>query len=87
MAEVGIRIKIMPEDTDIDLDALQEQVLAAVPDTVRVSHVDIVPVAFGLKALVVDFIASDDSPDALEEALSSVEGVARAEVEQVGRLF
>ncbi|HDS59609.1 MAG TPA: elongation factor 1-beta [Thermoplasmatales archaeon] len=87
MAEVGIRMKIMPEGTDVDLDELQERVLAAVPDNVRVSNVDVAPVAFGLKALVIDFIAGDESPDALEEALSGVEGVARAEIEQVGRLF
>lgn len=87
MAQVGIKIKIMPEGTDIDLDDLKERVLAAVPDGVTVSHIDIAPVAFGLKALVIDVIAGDESPDALEEALSSVEGVARAEIEQVGRLF
>ena len=62
MAEVGISIKIMPEGTDVDLDQLRERVLAAVPNNVKVSDVAVVPVAFGLKALVIDFITGDESP-------------------------
>jgi elongation factor 1-beta len=87
MAEVGITIKVMPEGTDVDLDELRERVLAAVPQEIKVSNVNVAPVAFGLKALVIDFIAGDESPDALEDAIAAVEGVARAEIEKVGRLF
>jgi elongation factor 1-beta len=87
MAEVGISIKVMPEGTDVDLEVLRERVMAAVPDGITVADVTVMPVAFGLKALVIDFIAGDESPDALEEAIAGVEGVARAEIEKVGRLF
>jgi len=87
MAEVGISIKVMPEGTEVDPDQLRERVLAAVPNNVKVSDVAVVPVAFGLKALVIDFITGDESPDALEEAITSVDGVSRAEIEKVGRLF
>ena len=87
MAEVGISIKVMPEGTDVDLVDLRARVLAAVPDGITVANVTETPVAFGLKALVIDFIAGDESPDALEAAIMAVDGVARAEIEKVGRLF
>lgn len=87
MGDVGITLKVMPTGTEVDLESLEERVLEAVPDTAKVQGTNIAPVAFGLKAVMLDLVTGDESPDALVDTLSSVDGVARIEVEKVGRLF
>ncbi|MEA2054667.1 MAG: elongation factor 1-beta [Candidatus Thermoplasmatota archaeon] len=87
MGEVGITIKIMPDGMNIDLENLKERVVETIPGGIKVTNTEIVPIAFGLKALVLDMIMGDESPDELVDRISSAEGVARAEIEKVGRLF
>ncbi|MFO8132895.1 MAG: elongation factor 1-beta [Thermoplasmatota archaeon] len=87
MGDVGITLKIMPTGTEIDLEALKERVIEMVPDTAKVQGTDIAPVAFGLKAVMLDLVTGDESPDELVDTLSEVDGVARIEIEKVGRLF
>jgi translation elongation factor aEF-1 beta len=87
MGDVGITLKVMPTGTEIDLESLKERVLEAVTDTAKVQGTDIAPVAFGLKAVMVDLVTGDESPDELVDMLSEVDGVARIEIEKVGRLF
>ena len=48
---------------------------------------EVVPVAFGLKALLINMVMQDESPDELIEKISEMEGVGRAEIEKVGRLL
>ncbi len=87
MGDVGITLKIMPTGTEVDLEALKERVIETVPDTAKVQGTDITPVAFGLKAVMLDLVTGDESPDELVDTLSEVDGVARIEIEKVGRLF
>jgi elongation factor 1-beta len=87
MGEVGITIKVMPDGMDIDLEELKDKVIKTIPEGIKVSGANIVPIAFGLKALVIDMIMGDESPDELVDAISSIDGVSRAEIEKVGRLF
>jgi len=87
MGDVGITLKIMPTGTEVDLESLRERVIEAVPDTAKVQGTDIAPVAFGLKAVMLDLVTGDESPDELVDMLAEVDGVARIEIEKVGRLF
>ena len=87
MGEVGIIVKIMPESMEIDLEKLKEKVKEVVPEGVKITKTDVAPIAFGLKALLVEMITKDESPDELMEKISGIEGVSRAEIEKVGRLF
>ena len=77
----------MPTGTEVDLESLRERVIEAVPDTAKVQGTDIAPVAFGLKAVMLDLVTGDESPDELVDMLAEVDGVARIEIEKVGRLF
>ena len=77
----------MPTGTEVDLESLRERVIEAVPDTAKVQGTDIAPVAFGLKAVMLDLVTGDESPDELVDMLAGVDGVARIEIEKVGRLF
>ncbi|KAA0001971.1 MAG: elongation factor 1-beta [Thermoplasmata archaeon] len=87
MGEVGITIKIMPEDMEIDLEELKKKIEEVVPERIKIMKTEVTPVAFGLKALLFDMIMQDESPDELIEKISDVEGVGRAEIEKVGRLL
>ena len=88
MARVIITLKIMPEDVDVDLEDLLERIKVAVPDGTDVRANEIVPVAFGLKALRMN-VARDESmggTDDIEAAITQLEGVAQVEVETVSRM-
>ncbi|MHA1246186.1 MAG: elongation factor 1-beta [Candidatus Thorarchaeota archaeon] len=88
MARVIITLKIMPEDVDVDLDALLEKIKENIPEGTDVRATEIVPIAFGLKALRMN-VAREESmggPDDIEEAISALDGVAQVEVERVSRM-
>ncbi|MHA1904247.1 MAG: elongation factor 1-beta [Candidatus Thorarchaeota archaeon] len=88
MARVVITLKIMPEDVDVDFDNLLERIKIAIPDGTDVRANEVVPVAFGLKALRMN-VARDESmggTDDIEAAISGLEGVAQVEVEMVSRM-
>lgn len=88
MARVIITIRVMPEGVDVDLDDLLERIRQNVPEGTDVRANEVVPVAFGLKALRIN-LARDESlggTDDIEEALGNLEGVAQVEVETVSRI-
>jgi elongation factor 1-beta len=88
MARVVVTLKIMPEDVDVDLENLLERIKTSIPDGTDVRATEVVPVAFGLKALRMN-VAREESmggTDDIEEAIGSLEGVAQVEVEMVSRM-
>ena len=88
MARVIITIRVMPEGVEVDLDDLLERIRKNVPEGTDVRANEVVPVAFGLKALRIN-LARDESlggTDDIEEALGNLEGVAQVEVETVSRI-
>ncbi|MFX1264013.1 MAG: elongation factor 1-beta [Promethearchaeota archaeon] len=88
MARVVVTLKIMPDDVDVDLDALLERIRKIIPEGTDIRATEIAPVAFGLKALRMN-IAREESmggTDDVETAINSLEGVAQVEVERVSRM-
>lgn len=79
MGSVALILKVMPESPDIDLEAMKAAMRAKVPS---IQDIQEEPIGFGLKALKVMAVVSDQGgeTDALEEALSTIEGVERAEI-------
>jgi len=88
MGEVGIIYKIMPSDTDVDLNDLKERISGSVKSPAKVNQIEEKPVAFGLKALEVQIIMDDKSGGAeeLEKNLGELEGVQSVEVIHIGLL-
>jgi elongation factor 1-beta len=89
MGEAAVKMRVMPESTDVDLTKLKESIKAAVPGFARLHAIEEKPIAFGLKALIVVTIMDDKgghSPDEIETAVSKVAGVESVEVEEVGLL-
>ena len=88
MARVVMTMKIMPDGVEIDLDNLLEKIKSNVPDGTDCGAVEIQPVAFGLKAIRMNFVRDESlgGTDDIEAAISALEGVAQVEVEMVSRM-
>ncbi|MDG6225544.1 MAG: elongation factor 1-beta [Candidatus Thermoplasmatota archaeon] len=88
MGDVLIRYKVMPEGTDVDLQAISDRFATYVPEHGRVSQSEIVPAFFGLKMLMWAVVLDDKKGggEELEEKLNSTEGVQSVEVVEMGLL-
>jgi elongation factor 1-beta len=89
MGDAAVRMKVMPESMDVDLKKLAEEIRKVVPSFAKLHAIQEMPIAFGLKALIVVTIMDDKggrSPDEIEEAVRNLPGVESAEVEEVGLL-
>jgi len=88
MSKVAAKIKVMPQSPEVDLDALEERLEAALPEGAKINGFERDDVAFGLVALLPTVIVPDDAggTDAVEEAFADVDEVESVEVQNVGRL-
>ncbi|MGZ0746449.1 MULTISPECIES: elongation factor 1-beta [unclassified Haloparvum] len=88
MGDVAAKIKVMPNNPDVDLDSLQEQLEAALPQGAKIRGFEREDVAFGLVALLPTVIVPDDAggTEAVEEAFSDIDDIESVSVESVGRL-
>jgi len=88
MGKVAAQLKVMPQSPEIDLDDLEERLVAALPEGAEINGSDTEDVAFGLVALIVAVVVPDDEggTDAVEEAFADVDGVESVSVENVGRV-
>ncbi|WP_122089991.1 elongation factor 1-beta [Halalkalicoccus subterraneus] len=88
MGKVAAKLKVMPQDPEIDLDELQDRLEGALPEGAKINGFERDDVAFGLVALLPTVIVPDDAggTEAVEESFSEVEGVESVEVENVGRI-
>ncbi len=80
--------KLLPEDPETEPAVLKERLEAALPKDMKVTASGERPIAFGLKALIVDinFEEKDGKQDELEEILGKIEGVGEFEALQLFRL-
>lgn len=86
--QVAAKLKVMPRSPEIDLDALEDRLTAALPEGTRINGFEREDVAFGLVAILPTVIVPDDAggTDALESAFAAVDGVESVSVEGVGRI-
>ena len=88
MARVVVTLKIMPEDVEVDLEGLFEKIKKVIPEGTDVRAHEIVPIAFGLKAIRMN-VARDESlggTDDIEAAITAIDGVSQVEVEMLSRM-
>ena len=88
MGKVAAQIKVMPESPEIDLDELQQELEASLPEGAKIQGFERDDVAFGLVALLPTVVVPDDAggTEAVEESFSTVAGVESVDVENVGRI-
>ena len=89
MGEVLTTMKIMPDSPDIDLEAIKSTIESSMPEGARIHEISEEPIAFGLVAVILQFITEDGEggSEAVEEMVQSIDGVASFEVTGVGRLM
>ncbi|MEM1513512.1 MAG: elongation factor 1-beta [Candidatus Thermoplasmatota archaeon] len=84
MGKVAIKFKLMPSDISLNLESIKEKAEKAMPNYAKIVKHEILPVAFGLKALLLTVVMPDQSPDELIEKLEKIEGIESVTVEEVG---
>jgi translation elongation factor aEF-1 beta len=84
MGKISCVYKIMPEDDETDLEEIKEQLR----EKIDVEDIGEEEVAFGLKAVKVSTITTDEEggTDAVEEKLEGLEGVQSIELEHFDKL-
>ena len=88
MGEVALQYRVLPEGLEVDLDALNQSLVKALPEGAVIKASEKKPVAFGLNALHILVVMDDKKggADAVEAALSEVDGVQSVEMIEMGLL-
>ena len=87
MGEVAITYRLMPNDTEVDLEGVKEVALGILGES-RFHSYEVKPIAFGLKALEITAIIEEVEGlgDRLEGELGAIEGVQSIETVALTRL-
>ncbi|MEM1578454.1 MAG: elongation factor 1-beta [Archaeoglobaceae archaeon] len=85
MGRVFVKIKVMPIDIDVDLNAINKKILELNFPGVELRDVAIKPVAFGLKSLNILAIMPDTEGvvDNFIAKIGKIEGVESVEIEDM----
>ena len=89
MGEVLTTMKIMPDSPDIDLETIKSTIESSMPEGARIQDISEEPIAFGLVAVILQFITEDGEggSEPVEEMVQAIEGVVSIEITGVGRLM
>ena len=81
-------MKILPEDTTVDLEKMLAGVSGLLPNSAQVRGHKVEPIAFGLSAIIADIVAPEEEGmvDKIEEIVSKAPQVSRYEVIAVSRM-
>ncbi|MFQ5969953.1 MAG: elongation factor 1-beta [Nitrososphaerales archaeon] len=87
MARLVARIKLLPTDIKVNLDSVVNKLKSSLPDGMEIKNSAEEPIAFGLNALIVDFLIDDKEGqmDKLESMVKDTEGVSEIQVVHVSR--
>lgn len=89
MARVVVSLRVMPQSPDADLSELEKKAKHEIIGfcSSEEFRVEIQPIAFGLKALMILFVMEESigSTEKLEQKISQIEGVESVEVTDVRR--
>ena len=89
MATVVIITKLLPESLETNLETIKTAARSALePEGAKNLSFKEVPVAFGLKALIVKTdMPEDKGTDIVEQKLSAIKGVSSVTIEDYRRAF
>jgi elongation factor 1-beta len=85
MGKVMAVIKVMPDSADRDVNMLMDELKKALPKSAEFKGMQVKPIAFGLKAILIAFVVSDaeGGTEPVEAAFANVPGVESVSVENV----
>jgi elongation factor 1-beta len=81
------RIRILPAESDSNLDSVVTDLKDKIPKHMELKAHAKEPIAFGLNAIVGDFLINDEEGqmDKLEDSIKNIEGVGQIEVINISR--
>jgi elongation factor 1-beta len=87
MARLVARIKILPAEAETDFDVLIDNLKNSIPEGMELKAHAMEPLAFGLNALVGDFLLDDSEGEMekLEESIKKVDGAGEIQVITISR--
>lgn len=87
MSKLVARIKMLPSESDADIDSIPKILKATLPEGFKLLAHKKEPIAFGLYSLLADFTLDDSEGqmELLEETIRKVEAVGEIEVINVSR--
>ena len=82
MGQVLLTFEIMPDGLEVDLGDMRKNVESKISGFCKIEQVEIRPIAFGLKALMMNIVVEDEEGmmDRVEQDICSVPGVQNARV-------
>lgn len=88
MGEVIVTIKILPEDSAININQLKERVNSKLDKICKVANMEVQEIAFGLKAVKAQVIIldADGEIDKVESSITEIEGVGQVDTEDMSLL-
>ena len=88
MGSYVIRIKVLPEDSTMDHQKIIDSVKGKLPSFAQMRGHRIEPIAFGLSAIIIDFVAPEEEGaiDKVEAAVSTAPFVGQIEMMGVSRM-
>jgi elongation factor 1-beta len=87
MTRLVARIRIFPAEADSDLENVVLRLKNVIPDDIQMLAHAKEPIAFGLEAIVGDFLMEDEAGqmDRLEELIKKTDGVGEIDVMNISR--
>ncbi len=87
MSKLVARIKMLPSESDADIDSIPNILKETLPERFKLLAHKKEPIAFGLYSLLADFTLDDSEGqmELLEESIRKVEAVGEIEVINVSR--
>ena len=89
MGTAGIKIKLMPESLEVDLEEIKQKAKAIVEEKGgKNREYEEEPIAFGLKAIIAFFeLPEEIEPNQIEEPFKKIPGISSIQVVDVRRLM
>lgn len=87
MAKVLIIVRVMPADSETDVDELARKISSSPIEGIEVASVTKEPMAFGMSSLLVSFLVPEEegATERLEEYLSSFSEIGETSIEGMTR--
>ena len=88
MGSIKVVYKVFPEDVVDNFDVLKKKIESCIPESSAVEGYDEEPIAFGLKALLVQVSFPEDKTgivDEFETELTKIKGVSQVQTVMVRR--
>ncbi len=87
MSRLVARIKILPKDSETDIETLINNLKMGIPTGMELKAHAKEPIAFGLNALIGDFLLDDaeGEMEKLEDSLRQIEGAGEIQIITISR--